>query len=245
MKVSPQVWRALSRVHYWASLLFGVQVLIWIGTGLYFASVPIGQVRGEHLRAETAPIALSFEGVIAPEMAAAAANADAAEMTLKVLDGQPVYLVRASDGRTMLVDAVTGEAQAGVTEPQAQRLAVAAYAGAGSLQTLSYLAHPPSEYGREGPAFAAVFGPQDPATLYVNAATGQARVVRTDQWRLYDFLWGLHIMDWADRENFNSLHLIGFAAGGLVLSVAGAGLAAARLLRRRRHSHSGAPSPLS
>jgi hypothetical protein len=236
MSVSPRTWRALSRLHYWASLLFGVQVLIWIGTGLYFAAVPISQVRGEHLRAEVAPVSVAFDGVISPELAAAAVNAEAAEMTLKMLDGEAVYVVRASDGRTTLVDALTGESRAGITDAQAQRLAVAAYAGAGSLQSLTHLDHPPAEYGREGPAYAAVFGPEDAATLYVNATTGEARVVRTDQWRFYDFLWGLHIMDWANRENFNSLHLIGFAAGGLVLSVAGAGLAGARLLRNRRRA---------
>jgi hypothetical protein len=46
--------------------------------------------------------------------------------------------------------------------------------------------------------------------------------VRTGTWRLYDFFWSLHIMDWKNHEDFNTPWLLGFALGGLGLWLGGA-----------------------
>ena len=71
--------------------------------------------------------------------------------------------------------------------------------------------------------------------MFVAAATGQITAVRTGTWRLYDFVWGLHIMDWQNHENFNSWWLLGFAGAGLVMGLAGSVLLLMRWpLRRRR-----------
>lgn len=232
--ISPQVWRGLSRVHFWVSVVFGAQVLIWVGTGLYFAANPIAQVRGEHLR-HTHPPALAWSGpLVAPEVAAAAAGGEASVITLRPRGDRPIYLVETTDGARAAVDAQTGQPAAPMTDQEAALAAKQAYAGAGVVEAVTFHATPPAEYPRPGPVFAVQFGPADAATLYVDAISGEARVVRTDAWRLYDALWGLHIMDWANRENFNSFHLIGFAIGALLLSLTGLVLGASRLARRRR-----------
>ena len=41
------------------------------------------------------------------------------------------------------------------------------------------------------------------AAIYVDATSGRLRAVRTNSWRLFDFLWSLHIMDYDEREDFN------------------------------------------
>jgi len=68
----------------------------------------------------------------------------------------------------------------------------------------------------------------------VDARNGRIAAVRTGTWRFYDFVWGLHIMDWKNHENFNSPWLLGFAIGGLMLWIGGATLLALRWPRRRR-----------
>ena len=57
--------------------------------------------------------------------------------------------------------------------------------------------------------------------IFVAAETGKITAVRNGTWRLYDFFWSLHIMDWKNHENFNSWWLLTFAIGGLALGVAG------------------------
>ena len=43
-------------------------------------------------------------------------------------------------------------------------------------------------------------------------ATGELLALCTDQWRLYDLMWGLHIMDPQTREDTNNPFVIGFGA---------------------------------
>ncbi|KAH2840574.1 hypothetical protein KXW36_001315, partial [Aspergillus fumigatus] len=38
-----------SRTHKWLSLILGLQVLIWMTSGLVMSALPIERVRGEHL----------------------------------------------------------------------------------------------------------------------------------------------------------------------------------------------------
>ena len=70
--------------------------------------------------------------------------------------------------------------------------------------------------------------------VYVEANTGRITAVRNGTWRLYDFFWGLHIMDWKNHENFNTPWLLAFAIGGLILGIAGTILLFIRWPFRRR-----------
>ncbi|MGZ8312496.1 MAG: hypothetical protein ACXWUR_10565, partial [Allosphingosinicella sp.] len=56
--------------------------------------------------------------------------------------------------------------------------------------------------------------------------------------RVYDFLWGLHIMDWRGHEDFNSLLLVAATLLGLVVVASGIVMLPSRLgytAWRRRH----------
>ena len=54
--------------------------------------------------------------------------------------------------------------------------------------------------------------------------------LRTGQWRLYDVMWGLHIMDLQTREDTHHPILVVFAA----LAAIGAMLGCMLLFRRRK-----------
>jgi len=71
---------------------------------------------------------------------------------------------------------------------------------------------PGSEYrGGELPAWKVVLEGSDKAHLWIGANSGQVSAIRTTKWRIYDFLWSLHIMDYGDRDDFNSWLLRGFS----------------------------------
>ena len=44
---------------------------------------------------------------------------------------------------------------------------------------------------------------------------------RNDVWRLYDFFWMLHIMDYRERSNFNHPLVIAASAGAVLLTLTG------------------------
>jgi hypothetical protein len=221
-----------NRVHFWLSAVVGVQILIWIGTGLFFAANPIDQVRGAHLRHEPKPAAIDWDRVkTPPEIAAAAVGASTVDIDLRMIDGAPTYVVRAAGGASALVDAQSGQARAAIDAASAARVAGATYAGAGQAAAPIWLTAKTTEYRGPVPAWRINFSGADAATLYIDAATGEVKAVRTPLWRLYDALWGLHIMDWRDRENFNTSLLIFASALACLLAAIGLGLTVYRLAR--------------
>jgi len=78
------------------------------------------------------------------------------------------------------------------------------------------------------------FADPERTNVFIAADTGEITAVRTANWRLYDFFWGLHIMDWTDHENFNSWWLLTFAIAGLVLGLMGTILLFMRWPLKRR-----------
>ena len=58
-------------------------------------------------------------------------------------------------------------------------------------------------------------------SLYFNADNGEFITVRSNIWRVFDFFWMLHIMDYDEREDFNNPLLISFAASSVFFSFTG------------------------
>jgi uncharacterized iron-regulated membrane protein len=80
--------------------------------------------------------------------------------------------------------------------------------------------------------------------VYVDAITGEVTARRNDVWRVYDFLWSLHIMDYRTRDDFHHPLLIGAASLGILTVLTGSILWVTRFLRwRRRRSTEPAPIP--
>ena len=79
-----------------------------------------------------------------------------------------------------------------------------------------------SEYrGRPLPLYKISTDTKDKINIYVNPMTGDILSIRSDSWRIWDFFWALHIMDYKDRENINNILLKIFSILALVTSVSG------------------------
>ena len=57
--------------------------------------------------------------------------------------------------------------------------------------------------------------------VYINASNGILEKVRYDDWRVFDFLWATHIMDYDTRDDFNTLLLRVFSIFGLLTIFSG------------------------
>ena len=57
--------------------------------------------------------------------------------------------------------------------------------------------------------------------VYLNAYSGEIVAIRSPSWRIWDLMWGLHIMDWQDREDIDNLLLKIFSILALISSLSG------------------------
>ena len=211
-----------ARWHIWLGWLAAIPLLLWTVSGLVMTLRPIDEVRGENLRRQ--PALLQTDGLIAPRLATPVKR-----LALVEENGAPVWV--ATDGTgTQSRFAADGTPIPGVGEAEARSLALAAYKGSASLQSLHRFAADasPLDLRRERPSWQATFS--DDTHVYIDADTGEVLALRTGYWRFYDLMWGLHIMDPLGRENTSHALLWIFASIGLSTSILGTVL----LFRRRK-----------
>lgn len=200
----------LHKWHVWLGWLVGVPLILWTASGLFMVARPIEEVRGEHLRSEAR--ALSAIVPVAPLLEGRAVE----RLTLEQRASGPVWLIRYKDGGERSADPATGRLLPKPAASDVRALADGYYAG--DLRIASIRLFPkerePLELRRGRPAWQV--GLADGANLYIDAESGSLLAVRTPQWRWFDFMWGLHIMDLQTREDSSHPILIGFAALSLV-----------------------------
>tara|TARA_R110002072_G_scaffold231648_2_gene389027 strand:+ start:393 stop:1091 length:699 start_codon:yes stop_codon:yes gene_type:complete len=222
--------RLIPRLHNILGLVVGGQVVLWIVSGFFFTIFPIEQVRGEHLRAEApAAIALPAAGLVPID---GLVGADVATVRLKPFLGGAAFETETPAGKA-LFDAATGAPLAPLNEDLARQVAETGWAGDGTLTTLALVDPAPREAGRgHGRAmWRAGFDGNDTATFWIDPQTGDIAAVRTGLWRTFDLFWGLHIMDWTNRETFTSWWMKLAAFLSLVLTLAGIWLVVVRVRR--------------
>lgn len=228
------------KLHLWFGIVIGAQLGLWLISGLFMTLFPIEQVRGDHLKASSELVSISSQTDLLPLKTILSGYDDTVNgMRLKVVDGQASWIIRTNNEKDLLVDARTGEALSPLSEDIARRIANGIYIGKGEMVSAELVDTPPREYGRPGPVWRVDYSKPQGATLYVDATTGDVKAVRTGLWRTFDFMWGLHIMDWSNRENFNSWWIkmtaslaVLFFISGLILVFLKTGL----MFRRRQRS---------
>jgi hypothetical protein len=230
------MWRRwVADIHLWLSLIVGLQVLAWVISGLFMSVPSIERVRSEHLMAPPPAVDLASGAPFVSPDAALALGEPAKRMSLDQVGGRFVYIVEPREGRSRLVDARTGALLSPIDEGFARSIAEQAIAGDEPARRMTLIERdPPIEYRGELPVWRADFGGVDNLSVFVTADTGRVAARRSDLWRVYDFLWSLHIMDYRERENFNHPLLIVFSVGALVMSIFGIVLLFLRLPLRLR-----------
>ena len=231
----------LRKLHRWVALVVGLQVLVWTASGLAFAWLDHHGVTGEALAvkpvAETLPTgALVMEPARLP-IAATAPNLRSLE--LRELDGTWVYRIETLDGEVSLLRAGDGRPFA-VGVETARRLAARHYRGTGTLRKVRAQPAGTSETRDLGPTWQATYDDAPGTRLYFSADDGTLVAVRTDSWRLKDFFWMLHTMDYRGRDDFNNPLVIAAGSAAVWVGLTGACL----LLRVYRRRAMPAPEPV-
>lgn len=223
--------RLFAKWHIWLGWLVGVPVLMWTVTGLVMVITPIEEVRGNHLRVEIEQAPLPAELVL-PDVP----GGEAMQMRAVMQGDRPVWFVTDAQGNTARY-AADGEGAAIAEADEAYARALVAERIIGGDNPVAFEAfgadNPPFDFRRPVPTWRATL--EDGTHVYVDRRTGEIAAVRTDWWRVFDFMWGLHIMDLETREldqqnTFNHVVLVLFAALGVTGSLLGCVL----MFRRRK-----------
>lgn len=223
----------LQKLHKWVALFVGIQLLLWTLSGLVFSLLEHESVSGEHLAVKPPVPALAAETTLADPSVWIEAYADRVvhEVSLRPFDGGWVYRVvygggidlrRAEDGTPLVIDA------AGV-----RRLALDHYRGSGRLIGIQFHAKPTLETRQSGATWQATFDDPTATNLYFSADDGAMVAARTDAWRVFDFFWMLHTMDYAGRDNFNNPLVILVTSTSLWVALTGV-LLLFRVFRRKK-----------
>jgi Na+-transporting NADH:ubiquinone oxidoreductase subunit F len=210
----------LRKLHKWLGLLIALQVILWAVSGIVFAWLDPADVSA----------ARSVRSPEPPVLAPAVVNTEPTTW----LDGytqQDLYDVRAISladrwvWRVELSDRAELRAIDGtpvkLDEPWIRRLALARYAGDGALLATTLQTQPDIESRAEGPVWRAQFDDRQRTALYFAADDGRFIAVRNASWRVYDFFWMLHTMDYTGRDDFNNPLIVTISMAALWLSISG------------------------
>ncbi|MEM7457274.1 MAG: peptidase M4, partial [Planctomycetota bacterium] len=127
----------------------------------------------------------------------------------------------------VLYDAVTGDRLSPIDEVTATELARRDFAGDADVTSIEKIestgSH--SEYrNKELPAYRVTLDHATNPSIYISANRGTVTTRRNNQWRLFDFFWMLHTMDYQGRDNFNHWLLKGMSVFGMATVLSGFGL---------------------
>ena len=220
----------LRTLHRWLAITVGLQWLAWIGGGIYFAWSDLDWIHGDHLirRPSTSLREISpavVAGVLEYLRRRETVTAWRDVAFVEIL-GEAVIRVhyRTPAGRrTALFSAADGHPLPPLDRERAVAVARAAFTADAPVVEDTYLREVPADHeyrGRPLPAWAVTFARPGRPTVYVAAEEGVVSAVRHDGWRVFDFLWMLHTLDFHGRDDIDNplLRALSLAALGVVAS---------------------------
>ena len=206
----------LRRWHMWLGWLVIVPMLFWTVSGFVMVARPNAEVRGTDLLREPAPLVLAT-----PAIAPALSGLPVAKVTLEPRAPGPrwVIVLSGKPARSRMADPATGRLLPPYGAVEAQREVLSRYTGSSRIAAVTRVDanNPPIELRR--PLDAWQVRMDDGTHFYVDAGSGEIVARRTRFWRLYDFMWGLHILDLQGRSETNNPWVVTFALLALAMTL--------------------------
>lgn len=221
----------IRRGHRFMGVILGLQFLAWTIGGLYFSWTRIETIRGEDIRKEATSLPITDSLAPLDELILSLRRTEqveeiAAVQLIEILGVTHYQIHYQTQGKkkTRLADARTGRWRDPLSEAEAVSLAQSRLIKSGPVESVTYLQTTGShhEYREKPlPAYAVRFGAPSSTTVYVAAEWGTVQSFRNNQWRVFDFLWMLHTMDYQGRDDFNNALLRAFSVFGLITIFSG------------------------
>jgi Na+-transporting NADH:ubiquinone oxidoreductase subunit F len=211
----------LRKLHKWLGLVIGLQVVLWAVSGVMFAWLDHDAIDAAGSVRTVEPAVLSST-IVKTDPATWLGDYPPQEL----YDVRAILLADRWVWRVELRDrvelrTVEDGARVNVDEPWLRSLALERYAGDGRLIAATLQTEPDIASRASGPVWQAQFDDPERTALYFAADDGRFIAARTATWRLYDFFWMLHTMDYIGRDNFNNPLIITIGMATLWLSISG------------------------
>ena len=201
-------------IHKYLSFLISIQLLLWTVSGIYFAFNKIENVRGEQYREE-------------PNF-----NVDFSKLNFQIDGARNIRVIDRMDQEILVVDGIYGREYLNFEGKDVEQLKEEEAKALSAKQTsliperVDLITENTigSEYrGRALPIYRvkSVNEAGESINVYLNVYTGEVEAVRSNQWRIWDLMWGFHIMDWETREDIDNLLLKIFSILALISSITG------------------------
>jgi uncharacterized iron-regulated membrane protein len=190
-------------LHKWLSLLVFIQLLIWLGTGLFFNLMDHNKARGNYNKQAVVVQKIDNQRLLNPNSIIAMSHVPVSEVTLVQRLGQPYYLLTHEKGLYShfksdysLLDAYTGT-ELIVDSNVASQLAQASYKGVGDISSVVILEPPIADMLKEKNTVWQINFLDDLETsVYVDASSGRLVGHSNEDKRFVDFFFMLHFMDY-------------------------------------------------
>jgi|TARA_B110000879_G_scaffold11834_2_gene14890 uncharacterized iron-regulated membrane protein len=221
------------KIHKWIALIVGIQLFLWALSGFYMVVVNIDIIHGDMLVKNVEQNINHTDQLHLPLEQIAILHPGSQHITLKSMVGQPVYQITGES--ILLLDAVTGRQLSPLDEKTAKQIAIYHYAGDSAVRRIELLeSNPPTELQeRSLPLWRVDFEDIWNSSFYIDPYTGEFTTRRHTLWRVFDFLWMLHIMDYDERADMNNTVLRIFSVMGAFLGLTGAWLLFYSFQRKR------------
>jgi len=211
----------IRKFHRWAGILIGVQLVFWIFSGAYFSWVPKKIVKDEDRAVNLEYEALPLQHVVPPQALQLPVDFKAKLMRLDNSPNGVVYRVESMDGKAVVLDAWTGKPVPYLEADRVKELVFKQINSDAPLVRSELLNEAPDEYNGPLPVYRISFEDFRQTRLYMDPWSGKILARRTMFWRVYDFLWMLHIMDFKEREDYNNIWLRGLSLSALLFVISG------------------------
>ena len=201
--------------HKYLSLIISIQLLLWTVSGIYFPFNKIELVRGEQYLLENQAEDLNLEEV---EITFTAKNLS----FIKRLD---MWIIKAETDSGLIYSDLSGKNLEALDEEGAKEV-VKRKTNLRPLEAFRIdKQEKRAEYrGRDLPLYKVTTSASDGINVYVDAFSGAVTAIRSDSWRIWDFLWGAHIIDYRERDNINNFLLKFFSILALISALSGIAL---------------------
>ena len=201
--------------HKYLSLIISIQLLLWTISGIYFAFNKIELVRGEQYIIKDKPSSIEINNL----------NISSNVKNIEIFKRLNQWVVKAEMDAGFKYQDLLGNEVYELSPNQAIEVVKL-------KTTLSPIdamkineSSARSEFrGRSLPIYKIKTNSSDDTNVYVDVMSGKIVAIRSDSWRVWDFLWGAHIIDYRQRDNINNILLKIFSILALLSSLSGIAL---------------------
>lgn len=228
----------IRKTHRYLGLITGIQFVMWTIGGIYFSFSDMDEIHGDYQRKHHGTAFNTGIELASPAVVLAHLQHAEAITSIKLIDilGEPHYQVIYQTGatqehdhagtHTLMANGATGELRPALSQEEAVQMALDNFVDPVEVAEVEYLTEENMsghhEYrGSALPAWAVTMKHPTQTTVYVAADQGVVTKFRNNKWRVFDFLWMLHTMDYQGRDNFGNILLRIFSIAGIVTILSG------------------------